>query len=268
MFMQEQQPTQVLENLRQVIQTFLDQHDRISLNGLSKKCQVSEPTLRRIMSGKVKTMPTLTTIVDILATISKENRLPELIKQYPGPIAEVLKEGFSLVNDEELPYQFSAELNEVLRDEQRYLIFKLAANSSGVRRDRVKELFGLLGEQKLDDLIARDLVYEKLVDQQRVAFTRIEGFSLSHELFISHFKAVANYIDTSARPGNKNNLYYNFSESVNETGRREILNIQRQALKKIIAILNDEKYRGELPLFVLSAIDTLEPHLEGPVTLQ
>lgn len=258
----------LLAELKNVIQNFLDEHQRISLNGLSKRCQVSEPTLRRIMSGKIKTTPTLTTVVDILSTISKEDRLPELVKKYPGVIAETLKEGFSLIADEDTPYQYCAELNEVLRDEQRYLIFKLAANTGGVKRTRVKELFGLIGEQKLDDLIARDLVYEKLLGNERVIFTRVEGFSLSNDLFISHFKACANYIDTRAKPGKKNNLYYNFSESVNETGRREILNIQRAALKKMAAILHDDKYRGELPLFILSAIDTLEPHLEETPILQ
>lgn len=267
MEMNQNSPT-LVDELRQVIQNFLDQHQRISLNGLSKRCQVSEPTLRRIMSGKVKTAPTLTTVVDILSTITKENRLPELIKLYPGVIGKTLEEGFSLLQDEDTPYEFSSELNETLRDEQRYLIFKLAANSSGVRRTRVREMFGLMGEQKLDDLIARDLVYEKLVDQERVAFTRVEGFSLSHDLFVSHFKACADYIDTAPHTGAKNNLYYNFSESINETGRREILNIQRAALKKMMAILNDEKYRGDLPVFILSAIDTLEPHLTEPPIYQ
>jgi hypothetical protein len=250
----------VVEELKLIIQSYLDEHQRVSLNGFSKKCQVSEPTLRRIMSGKIKTTPTLTTIVDILSTISKENRLPELIALYPGVIGNTLKQSFALLN-EETPYEFSTELNEILRDEQSYLIFKLAANTNGVKRNGIKELFGIIGEQKLDDLIARDLVYEKLVGVDRVAFTRIEGFSLSHDLFINHFKACANYINTNTQQAARNNLFYNLSESVNENARREILTIQLQALKKIMNILNDDKSRGNLPLFVLSAIDTLEPHL-------
>lgn len=252
--------TSVVNELKLIIQAYLDEHQRISLNGFSKKCQVSEPTLRRIMSGKVKTTPTLTTIIDILSTISKENRLPELIELYPGIIGDTLKQSFSLLS-EETPYEFSTELNELLRDEQSYLIFKLSANSSGVKRDRIKELFGILGEQKLDELISRDLVYEKLVGHDRTVFSRVEGFSLSHDLFVNHFKACANYINTNTQQSSRNNLFYNLSESVNDNARREILTIQLQALKKIMGILNDDKSRGNLPLFVLSAIDTLEPHL-------
>lgn len=261
-----QNESSVVIELKQIIQSYLDEHQRISLNGFSKKCQVSEPTLRRIMSGKVKTTPTLTTIIDILSTISKENRLPELIELYPGIIGDTLKQSFGLLS-EETPYEFSTELNELLRDEQSYLIFKLAANSIGVKRNRIKELFGILGEQKLDELISRDLVYEKLVGSDRVAFSRVEGFSLTHELFINHFKACANYINTSTQQSSRNNLFYNLSESVNESARREILTIQLQALKRIMTILNDDKSRGSLPLFVLSAIDTLEPHLneESPL---
>ena len=39
---------------------------------------------------------------------------------------------------------------------------------------------------------------------------------------------------------------------------REVLQIQRTALKKIAKILNDDEFVGEIPLFVLSAIDTLD----------
>ena len=78
----------LITHLQTVIRSYLDQHTRISLNGLSKRCSVSEPTLRRIMNGQVKTAPTLTTVVDILSTIGKESRLSKLIDMYPGPIAE------------------------------------------------------------------------------------------------------------------------------------------------------------------------------------
>ncbi len=254
----ESSETTLVTELRKIIQDYLENHQRVSLNGLSKKCQVSEPTLRRIMSGKIKTTPTLSTVVDILCTISKETKVQSLIKLYPGIIAEALKEGYSLLAEEEVPYQFSPELNEILTDEVRYIIFKLAANTAGVKRAKVRELFGIAGEEKLDELIARDLVYEELRLGERFIRTRIEGFSLGHEVFVSHFKACADFIDTRPQAGKKNNLYYNLSESINECGQREILNLQRQALKKIMQILNDDKYRGDIPVFVLSAIDSLD----------
>lgn len=248
----------IVVQLREAIQGYLDEHRRVSLNGLSKRCQTSEPTLRRIMSGKVKTAPTLTTVVDILSTISKESSLPKLIELYPGPIAESLKENFGLVLTPECNYQSSETLNKELADEQKYLIFKLAANSCGVKRNTIKELFGLVGEEKCDELISKDLLTETVVNQERVIKTKVEGFSLSHRLFVKNFKAVANYIDASPKLGKQDNLFYNLSESLSDQGLKEVLNIQRQALQKIIKVLNDPKYSGEHPVFVLSAIDTME----------
>lgn len=81
---------------------------------------------------------------------------------------------------------------------------------------------------------------------------------MGHEQFVEHFKAVADFIKTGDLGPKKNNLFYNFSESVNEKGMREILNVQRAALKKVARILNDDQFGGDIPLFVLSAIDTLD----------
>lgn len=248
----------IVVQLREVIKGYLDEHRRVSLNGLSKRCQTSEPTLRRIMSGKVKTVPTLTTIIDILSTLSKESQLTKLIELYPGPIAESLKENFGLVLGPECSYESSEVLNKELADEQKYLIFKLAANSSGVKRATISELFGSIGEQKCDELISKDLLTETVVNHERLLKTKVDGFSLSHRLFTKNFKAVANFIDTSPKIGRQDNLFYNLSESLSDQGLKEVLNIQRQALQKIIKILNDPKYTGDHPVFVLSAIDTIQ----------
>lgn len=252
------QESPIVAQLREAIQSYLDEHRRVSLNGLSKRCQTSEPTLRRIMSGKVKTTPTLNTVLDILSTLSKESSIPKLVDMYPGPIAESLKENFGLLIKPEYKYESSEALNKELVDEQKYLIFKLAANNSGVKRITVRELFGLVGEEKADELISKDLLTESIVNQERVLKTKVEGFALSHELFIKNFQAVASYIDTKPKLGKQDNLFYNLSESLNDQGMKEVLNIQRQALQKMIKVLNDPKYSGELPVFILSAIDRLE----------
>lgn len=251
----------IVAQLREAIKSYLDEHRRVSLNGLSKRCQTSEPTLRRIMSGKVKTAPTLNTVLDILSTLSKESSIPKLVEMYPGPIADSLKENFGLLIEPEYKYESSEILNKELADEQKYLIFKLAANSAGVKRVTVRELFGLVGEEKVDELISKDLLTESVVNQERILKTKVEGFALSHDLFVKNFKAVANYIDTQPKLGKQDNLFYNLSESLNDQGLKEILNIQRQALQKMIKILNDPKFSGELPVFILSAIDRLEKNV-------
>jgi transcriptional regulator with XRE-family HTH domain len=251
--------TPIASELQKLIKGHLNEHRNLSLNALSKRCRVSEPTLRRIVSGKVKTNPTVNTIVDILSSLSKETNITKLVDLYPGPLAESLRENFgTIIGPEEYNYEFSEVLNRELKDPKRYLIFKLASNSNGVTRAKIRQLFGELGDQKCDDLINLDLIHEQWQKNQRVLKTKVEGFYLHNDLFKQNFKALADYIDTSPKLGEQKNLFYNLSESVNEQALRDILNIQRQALKKMVKILNDEKSRGELPVFILNAIDTLD----------
>ncbi|MFT6071057.1 MAG: hypothetical protein ACJAT2_002710 [Bacteriovoracaceae bacterium] len=257
----------VISELQAVIRGYLDKHSRISLNGLSKRCTVSEPTLRRIMHGQVKTAPTLTTVVDILSTINKEPCIRKLAAMYPGPLADVLSEGFSIFEAEELDYVYNQKLNEVLVDETSYLIYKMAANRCGLAQSKVRELFGLVGEEKIYSLKKEDLLEEKIERGQVHYHAKIVGFSLDHKLFIKNFQSVANFIKTDQQSGPKSNLYYNLSESVNEQGRREILRLQKDSLRKIAKILDDEKYGGDIPLFVISAVDDMNStgHIPGSV---
>ncbi len=250
----------ILNQLQDSVLTYLSKNKNISLNGLAKRCSISEPTLRRIKNGQIKTLPTLTTIVDLLCSLNKVDKIPELIEIYKGsPIGEFLQEHFSVLSSTELSYEFNQELDEALRDNISYLVFKLSCNSAGVKRVKVQEMFGRLGTDKLDTLVTKGLIKP----EGEVYRAAIEGFSLGHDTFVEHFKAVADFIKTGEIGPKKNNLFYNFSESVNEKGMREILQIQRTALKKIAKILNDDEFIGDIPLFVLSAIDTLDlPQIE------
>lgn len=251
--------TSIAAELQTLIKAHLSEHRNLSLNALSKRCRVSEPTLRRIVGGKVKTNPTVNTIVDILSSLSKETNIAKLVELYPGPLADSLKENFgAVIGPEKYNYEYSEILNRELKDSERYLIFKLASNSKGVTRAKVRQLFGDRGDQKCDDLINLDLLHEEWKDSQRVLRTKVEGFYLHNDMFKQNFKALADYIDTRPKLGEQTNLFYNLSESVNEQALRDILNIQRQALKKIVKVLNDDKSRGELPVFVLNAIDLLD----------
>ena len=245
----------ILNQLQDSVLNYLNKNKNISLNGLAKRCSISEPTLRRIKNGQIKTLPTLTTIVDLLCSLNKVDKIPELIEIYKGsPIGEFLQEHFSVLSSTDLSYEFNQELDKALRENIYYLVFKLSCNSSGVNRTKIQEMFGRLGTDKLNALVNKGLIKR----DGEVFKSAIEGFSLGHETFVDHFKAVADFIKTGEIGPKKNNLFYNFSESVNEKGMREILQIQRTALKKIAKILNDEEFIGDIQLFVLSAIDTLD----------
>ncbi len=243
------------ERLVALLRDYFERYPAISLNALAKKCRISEPTLRRIYSGQIKTLPTETTIVDILSAISKKSGIKELIEAYPGPIGDYLKLKFGVFDNSGGNYTYSPELSQSLAEPSKYLIYKLAANTRGVSKRKILELLGAHSERHLKELIDSDLLYESA----GFYHTKNEGFTLGLDHFVDHFKLTANFIKTAPHPGGvKDNLFYNASNSVNAQGREKVLAIARKAMSDIVKVLNDPSYDGNIPLFILSAVDSLD----------
>ncbi|MCB0411111.1 MAG: hypothetical protein KDD22_01210 [Bdellovibrionales bacterium] len=240
--------------LAKILNQHLEKNPHLTLNGVSKRCRVSEPTLRRIVKSQIKTLPNATTALDILTYISRTDDISEIIKTYPGPIAEFLKESFSALIEEGSNTQYSSRLNEILSDPSKFLIYSLASGRRGVDEDTVKRLFGCSGVSKLEEM-----VLEKALFKKGEAFYAESGnISMDHRLFKSTFKATADFIKPEklvAAQGN--NVFGNLIESVNLNAYKELVKIQQKALRKCVQILNDSNSQGDIPVFVLGAVDTL-----------
>ncbi len=246
----------VFLQLQSILIDHLKKHPNLTTAGISKRCAISEPTLRRIRSGQVKTLPSVTTIVELLVYISKEDSALKLLHRYPGPLAEYLKD--KLVQFEcwkEIRY--SKDLSQALKDPIKYLIYKLAAMPEGVASKRVLELFGSYGENSV-----RTLADDGLLAFTDGRFHALEkSYSLSHDDFVEHFKTTANFIKPhkhamSARQYSP--IFSNYSNGLSKKAYSEVLKIQRAANKKILAILNDKSCEGFIPTFVLNAVDTID----------
>ncbi len=243
----------VVEHLSQVVKEYLEARPHFSLNGLSKKCGVSEPTLRRIVGQKIKTIPQSTTVLDILSFISGVDSIQSISKRYPGAIAEFLTDHFPV--SENFDQEYSSALNAEFENPIKYLIFKLAGNDSGVRKEKIKELFGAHGIALFEEMIAKGFIDQVSPSHYRA---KAKSFRTSNEIFTRNFKLMADYIKTS-KHGQKKNLnpfFINKSNSINAKAYEKIVKIQRQAFAKIHQIMDEEGSQGELPVFFLSAIDT------------
>ncbi len=250
----EHENLELLNELQTVLQDYLNQKSNMSLNGLSKKCTISEPTLRRILKGQVKTLPNITTILDILITISGDTNTENISKKYPGPISKFLKSMIPQIED--CNTEYNSELNVELKTPIRYLIFKLASNATGVSQKKVTDLFGIHGISALQDLLDKGFV----IKSNEVFFSKSKNFTGSHNEFVTNFKSISDFIKTrnSVTKTNLNPLLANYSESISFNAYKEIVKIQKKSLQKIRAIMSEEKSKGPVPLFVLSALDTLD----------
>jgi hypothetical protein len=245
----------LLSALQNALQEYLDEKSTRSLNGLSKRCTVSEPTLRRIHKGQIKTLPTATTILDILTTLTGEKNTAKIAQKYPGAISDYLES--ILPQFQDVVTEYDSELNEELKDPIKYIIYKLSSNSSGLKTEKLNELFGRHGIQNADTLVTKNYLFKK----ENTYFSKIKNFTINQENFVNNFKLVADFIKTQ-NPLSKTSLstiLANYSESVSPEAYKEIVGIQKKALQKIRNIMSDEKSKGHIPLFLLLAIDTLDP---------
>ncbi len=248
----------VFLHLQQILTDYLKKHPHITTAGMSKRCAISEPTLRRIRSGQVKTLPSVTTIVELLVYISKEDSAQKLLATYPGPLAEYLKDKlvqFEFRNE----IKYSEPLSRALKDPIKYLIYKLAAMPKGVAPQRITELFGNYGETQVKNLLEEDLLF---IEKGRL-HGKIKNYALSNDDFIEHFKSTANFIKPhkhAMAAKQYSPIFSNYSNGLSKKAYSEILKIQRAANKKIIAILNDKNAEGAIPTFILNAVDTLDKY--------
>jgi hypothetical protein len=244
----------LLVSLQKVLNDYLSEKSSRNLSVLAKKCKVSEPTLRRIIKGQIKTLPTTTTILDILITISGEKNTSLIAKLYPGPIADYLEN--CLPQLQEIGVQYDPALNEELENSVKYIIYKLASNSSGVEKNKIEILFGGHGLLHAEDLLQKNYLAKK----NNIYFTQSKDFTINQDRFIFNFKTIADYIKTENLLSNSGlqSLLANYSESISPEAYKEIIQVQKKALKKIREIMSHENSKGKIPMFLLTAIDTLD----------
>ncbi len=242
--------------LQSILTDYLDSRPHLSLNGLAKRCTVSEPTLRRIKKGQLKTLPEVSTIIDLLMYISQERNARKIPQLFPGPLAEYLKSKTPQI-DAMVEIEVSESLTQSLKDPVKYLIYKLSVNTDGVSMDKVVEMFGSYGEKQIQELLQENLLELK----DGCYYGKVQNFCLSHSVFVKHFKATADYIKpekSASAPRNLSPIFKNYSTGLNKKAYAEILKIQKQALKKILKVMVDKNSEGPIPAFYLAALDTLD----------
>jgi hypothetical protein len=247
--------SEVQAQLRDIVERYLEQHPRLSTNGLSRKCQVSEPTLRRLISGQTKGAPRLNTVLSLLTYLSGKTKIRDIAHTYGGAVESFLLENVTAIDYED--QEFSNEINEELKDPVRYLIFKLALNASGVHPKKIEELFGAHGITQAEHLLDKGFIY---IDTKGFVKTKIETYRASFDDFVKNFKSVANYIkpDKLKVKDPLNPYFLNKSDSINSETYQQIRKILKKTQEKIDRLVAEPEAKGEIPFFLLSALDTLD----------
>ncbi|MGB0453938.1 MAG: hypothetical protein ACPGJV_09505 [Bacteriovoracaceae bacterium] len=244
------------QQLKDVVSNYLESHPNVSINGLAKRSGIGATTIRRILKTENQKNIAPHTVLNLLSTITKEKSLGRLINTTQGPLKTLLKENFSCFTEETLEATYDNKLNKLLSDSTSYLIYKLASNRSGVRLEIVKELYGSVGINKVQELMNHGYLKET----EGKVFTKNKEFSLDLETAVSHLPELVKLYKPN-QVELKKNLFYSLSESVNEEGIQKIKEIEKEAIQKIYNVMISPFYEGEIPYFTLTLSDTMLPSL-------
>ncbi len=242
------------EQLKDILDGHFRQYPNVSINALAMRANVGATTLRRIMSLEIKGEPSPHTVLNIASAVAKEKRLGRLLKMYEGPVGEILQDNFSNFAEQDTPHVYDRDLNELLTDKVNYFIYKLAANRTGVKREEIQDLYGRLGLEKLQELVAGGHVLYK----EEAYHAKDKNFSLDLMVIKRHLPELIKFYKPEELDRGQN-LFYTLSESLSAEGIKRIKDIQREAVKKTYEIMSSEEFAGEVPYFTIQACDTLNP---------
>lgn len=252
----------VNDQLRDMTSTYLNTHPGLTLNALAGRSGVPATTMRRLMQ---KTGSELAphSVLALVSYLMKEKKLSALLRKVEGPVAELLNKSFNqFIFAEEVNHEMHSDLNTLFQDRTCYLIYKVAANACGTSVREIRDVFGLMGLQKLQEMVDKGII---LTDDNNRLHARDKNFSV--DLTLAH-KLTHSLIDFyKPKEVDKGmNLFYSLSEGMSEEGIKKIKEIEISAVKKIFEVMNDETLQGTIPYFavVLSDVLGLTPEKETP----
>jgi hypothetical protein len=244
----------VTNQLRELTQNYLTKHPTLTLNALAQRSGVAATTLRRLMQEDSRSDLAPHSVLALVSYLLKEKCISKILKKVEGPIGELLRKSFDqFIFNENTNHELNSDLNKILEDKTTYLIYKLAANKCGTTIDEIKKLFGLTGMHKLNFLIESKWVYTDLAERLHA---KDKNFSLDLELAHQHSHALVDFYKPRDVDSGQN-LFYSLSEGMNSAGIKKIKEIEKDAVKKIFEIMNDEKFQGTNPYFAIILSDIL-----------
>lgn len=246
------QETELIQSLQNMITHYMDKNPSLTLNALAGRSNVPVTTLRRLMNGQQKNEIAPHSVLNLVSYVCREKNLQLLLSKVETSIAEFLQKHFGnfIFASESRVYQL--DLNQELKDETKYLIYKLAANHDGTDLMTIVENFGSLGKKKTDEMKEKGMLEEKAGRLH----AREKNFSLDLSIAASHLPALVSFYKPDAIAEGKS-TFFSLSESLSLEAIAEIKKLQRKCVTDIHAIMNNESNFGDIPYFTINLAETL-----------
>ncbi len=235
----------MLNDLAQLVRDYLDGHKNRSLKRLSMRTGVAYATLRRILLQN--TVPNMESILPLIQFICSKEQGVAFLKTHFSSFGIWLEEYFS--GDQDFA---DANMNHLIKDKENFVIISLAATDSGTTRENVHELLGVIGGQKINNLIDHGILVE---EQGRLRTTKKEFGCVDPDSVLAQIKNAAEIFNKD-RLRSSTAMAGIQTDGVSEEGLKEIFKVMVDAEMKVSKIR--KKYRGNHTMFaglILNAIE-------------
>lgn len=258
--MQIAQENELILSLQNMITVYMGKNPQLTLNALAQRSNVPVTSLRRLMNNQQKNEIAPHSVLNLVGYILREKNLSLLLTKVDACVADFLQKHFGHFIFASEVRVYNTDLNTELKDQIKYLIYKMAANHNGVDLMTLVENFGALGKRKADEMIKNGM----LVEEEERLHAREKNFSLDLGIAADHLPALVRfYKPESIQQGR--NTFFNMSESLNLEGIQMIKQLQRECVHKMNAIMNDPQYFGDIPYFTINLGETMfsDEHTTG-----
>ena len=211
---------------------------KLSESQIAHKLGISNATFYRIINRH--TRPTVKTLFTLCKSI------PEMKDFVTDKMLEVTRES-------KTGEYIGSELESLIADKNYFISYALALSDNGVTKKEILYCIGHEGEKALKDLLKKGFIKK---DNNKVyrALEGRKGIILSFNILKKHLKILAdNY-----KPDNiKNNYIYYKMETLNKEGIRKLHEIHKEKHRKVQEIMEDARYKGDMPIFSAGFCDML-----------
>jgi hypothetical protein len=250
--MQITEENELIQTLQTMIASYMSKNSQLTLNALAQRSNVPVTSLRRLVSGQQKNEIAPHSVLNLVSYILREKNLSLILEKVEYPIAEFLKKHFGNFIFVGKTNTYDVDLNIELRDQTKYLIYKLAANHNGIDFMTIVDNFGSHGKRKADEMRSSGLLQE--IDQRLHA--KDKNFSLDLAVAADHLPVLVQYYKPDSIAHGRNSMF-SMSESLTFEAIQQIKALQKECVLKMNAIMNDAKNLGTIPYFTLNLAETM-----------
>lgn len=250
--MQVTEENELILSLQTMITSYMSKNTQLTLNALAGRSNVPVTSLRRLMNGQQKNEIAPHSVLNLVSYMLREKNLSVLLEKVDGSIAEFLKKHFGHFIFATQKHSYNVDLNVELRDQTKYLIYKLAANHNGTDLMSIVDNFGSLGKRKADELKKNGL----LIDEDGRLHAKEKNFSLDITIVADHLPALVQFYKPESIALERNTMF-SMSESLTMDAIKEIKALQRECVMKMNAIMNKPENLGPIPYFTINLAETM-----------